>query len=326
MTQTLKISSIWNLDLVENSIFSKILQILSKKKIEFVEPEKCDLLFIGPHDVYKIRRKYLNYFLKKTKKFNFKKFFNNLDLYSLRRYQPLRIFFCYEDVKPNDILPLKTDFSITPTLGISDKNHFRFALWKEYIDWSKHGISRSIGTLHSKRFGSWYDMEKMLLPQNNFLNKKKTFCFFTSHLKEPRNSFYNLIKNNFPIDGFGPYFNNKILNHDKSNFVKMNIMKNYAFNLCPENVLSPGFYTEKIPDAFLAGCLPVSWVDKNVEIDFNPKSFVNLLDYAKDDYQPIIELFKDYNFLKKFTTEPLLLKKVDLTKEFDFIKRVLQQL
>jgi hypothetical protein len=103
-------------------------------------------------------------------------------------------------------------------------------------------------------------------------------------------------------------------------------MERYAFNLCPENTLSPGFYTEKIPDSFLGGCLPVSWVDNNVNIDFNPNSFVNLLNYVQDDYQLILDLLKDHSFLKKFSTEPLLLKKVDLSKEFNFISRVLQHL
>jgi hypothetical protein len=324
--KTLKISSIWNLDLIENSIFIQILKILSKKKIEFVEPQKCDLLFIGPHDSNKIRRRFLNYFLKKTKKFNFERYFNNIDIYSLRKYKPLRIFFSYEDVKPNDSLTPNSEFSITSILGISDENHLRFPLWKEYIDWSKEGIIRALGTLHSKRFGSYYDLEKMLRPQNNFLTKKKSFCFFTSHLKEPRKSLYYTIQKKFPIEGFGPYFDHNILNHDKSHFVKKEIMERYAFNLCPENTLSPGFYTEKIPDSFLGGCLPVSWVDNNVNIDFNPNSFVNLLNYVQDDYQLILDLLKDHSFLKKFSTEPLLLKKVDLSKEFNFISRVLQHL
>ena len=61
-----------------------------------------------------------------------------------------------------------------------------------------------------------------------------------------------------------------------SDFRKSDILQQYAFNLCPENGLYPGYATEKIPEAFAAGCLPIAYVDESVCVDFNPKAFVNL--------------------------------------------------
>ena len=48
-------------------------------------------------------------------------------------------------------------------------------------------------------------------------------------------------------------------------------MKNYSFNLCPENIIYPGCYSEKVTDAFIGKCLPISCMDNNVNKDFNEK-------------------------------------------------------
>lgn len=115
-------------------------------------------------------------------------------------------------------------------------------------------------------------------------------------MNEPRNSIYNHFKESFIIDGYGSYFDKEIKNHNYTNIKKKEIMQNYAFNLCPENSLFPGYYTEKIPESYLGKCLPISWVDQNVSVDFNPKAFINLLDYSKNNYQEICNLLKDDYF------------------------------
>jgi hypothetical protein len=99
---------------------------------------------------------------------------------------------------------------------------------------------------------------------------------------------------------------------------------NYAFNLCPENSLFPGYYTEKIPEAFLGNSLPLTWADSNVYEDFNKKSFINLLEHTKDNFTEIFELIKEDSYLKKFTNEPLLIKKPNLDNEINFVRKILE--
>ena len=41
----------------------------------------------------------------------------------------------------------------------------------------------------------------------------------------------------------------------------------------------------KFRTLFFSNCLPITWADKNIDIDFNPRAFVNLLDYAKNSYE-----------------------------------------
>ena len=56
--KTLKLSSIW-LPHFKETIFFYLIAKLSKLKIEIVNPNKCDLLFIGPYDQGTYKKKYI---------------------------------------------------------------------------------------------------------------------------------------------------------------------------------------------------------------------------------------------------------------------------
>ena len=316
----IKLAKLWLAGNFENSVIFQLIKNIAKKDIEFVPAINADIIVFGPYDTNSIKRRLFDYGLNKFR--NLENYFPNIDLYLLnRKIKPLRIFNSFENYPFPSV---KYDFAITTHLGINDQNHLRFPLWKEVIDWSHLGILRNLSA-DAKRFGTYYNINDLTNPNgNNFINKEKKICFFTSHLNEPRKSLYSKLSEHFIVDGYGPYFNKSIKNHNSSNFNKKNIMTNYAFNLCPENSLYPGFYTEKIPEAFLGNCLPLTWVDKNIKYDFNENCFVNLLDYAYDNYKEICYLLKEKDFLKKFSNQPLLIKKPNLDKEIFFIKKILE--
>ena len=314
----IKISFLWNANITNTVIFN-LIKILSQKEIEIVPVAKCDLLIFGPYEIFSAKRRLLNIINKKIK--NIEGIFPNLDIYLLnRKIKPIRIFYSQE----NYLFPTtKYDFSITPYLGINNKNHLRYPLWKDLIDWSHLKIPRE-PDIFLKRFDTYYYINDLMAPiGTEFLKKEKKICIFSSHLNEPRKSILNKFSENFQVDGYGPFFNKNIKNHNSSNIIKKVILKNYAFNLCPENSLYPGYYTEKIPESFLGKSLPLTWTDNNVNVDFNEKSFVNLLNHTKDNYSEISYLLKDEDFLKKFTKEPLLLNKPNLDNEINFIKNIL---
>ena len=318
----IKYSKIWCHDL-ENTIIFKLFEKESGKKFIQVKIDACDVLFIGPYDFNTIRRKALK---KIVNKFNINlEKFKNLDLYKFdRKFNPLRIFVSHEPYVPELI---HYDFSVTPHLAIDDNKHLRIPSWKDYIDWSNEGIFRDQGTLNSKRLGKFYNLEDFYKPLgNSFLKKPRKVCIFTSHLKEPRKSLFSLFQKNFEISGFGPYFDKTIMNHDSNTSTKIEIMKDFAFNLCPHQLLYPGFYDEKVPDSFFSNCLPITWADKNIDIDFNPRAFVNLLDYTKNSYESLFDKLKSDNFLEAFIDEPLCVGEINLEKETNFIKRVISNL
>jgi hypothetical protein len=49
------------------------------------------------------------------------------------------------------------------------------------------------------------------------------------------------------------------------NRAKLTFIKGYVFNLCPENDSIPGYSTEKIMQAVMAGCIPIYWGHSHVE-------------------------------------------------------------
>jgi hypothetical protein len=320
--QTIKISFLFNYDM-RNTLILELFKILSKKKIEIVPLEHCDILIFGPYDTYSIKRKFLNFIKKKIKKIE--SYFPNIDFYLInRKIKPLKIFHTFENYYPT--ISVKFDFAITSYLGIDNENHLRFPIWKEHINWAHLGVKKDLSD-GTKRFGSFHEIKDFMRPQGNtFLNKDRKICLITSHLNEPRKSMYEIFSKKFTVDGYGPYFDGQISNHNLSNFTKKNILEKYAFNLCPENNLYPGYYSEKIPDAFMGKCLPISWADSNINYDFNENSFINLLNYSKNNYEEVCNLLKDDNFLKKYTDQPLLLKEPTLNDEINFISKIINTL
>ena len=137
--------------------------------------------------------------------------------------------------------------------------------------------------------------------------------------------FRRVLFRSIPTEGYGPYFDASIKNHHQSHFFKKEVIKKFAFNLCPENSLYPGYYTEKIPESFQSGALPLGWTDSNVCADFNPKAFINLEPMAYLDYTPLTELLNSESYLRQFCDQPLLLKMPTLDPAKQFITEVLRQ-
>jgi hypothetical protein len=127
-----------------------------------------------------------------------------------------------------------------------------------------------------------------------------------------------------PVTGFGAHFNSNIQNHHLSGILKHDLLQDFAFNLCPENGMYPGYYTEKIPEAFFAGCLPITWTDENVRFDFNPAAMINLAPMSWCDYTPLYDIINSPATLNQYASQALLLNAPSILPFRDFIKRILK--
>ena len=320
---SIKISELWTAgtETIQNSIFFRLLQQISNKPIIFTEPSKADLLIIGPYNLNRIPERINRFILRKLKNPNITQAYeryNKKILFSKNR--PLTIFYCHENIRYDKV---KTDFSISYDYSLNNDTHLRFPIWKENIDWSVEDIFRKKSFIIN-RYGEFYDIKKLKTPLNKFNNNKKNMCIFSSHMNEPRYSFFSILKKHFEIDGYGPYFNKNIKNHNYSGFYKKDILKNYFYNLCPHNDIYPGYYEEKVPESYLSGCLPVTWADSNISRDFNSKAFINLNDVFFNDLNNFLPKLKDNVYLEKFLEEPLINYDLNLNKERKFINRILK--
>lgn len=140
------------------------------------------------------------------------------------------------------------------------------------------------------------DTEKLL--DRKFCN----FVYSNNWCADPfREKIFNTLSKYKRVDAGGAFLNNigeKV--KDKHLF-----LKGYKFTLAIENSSQPGYVTEKILDPFLAQSLPIYWGDPNISSDYNPNSFVNLMDYnsPEEAIEEIIRLDNDdAAYLEKVTT------------------------
>ena len=198
-----------------------------------------------------------------------------------------KIFYTGENQRPEEY---ECDYAIT-----FDHNyqpwHYRLPLFVVYLWALKH--------VHKSK----YDKNSILKPE---IKKKTGFCSFVVRNDKPqqRKDFYNLLSTYKMIDSGGPLFKN-VEDNLETEVDKINFLSTRKFNLCFESYTHPGYVTEKILHAFLAGTVPIYWGSPTVEADFNPKALINAHN------------FKDFDELVKYV------ERVD--KHDDYYRWIVEQ-
>ena len=286
-------------------------------RIEWVKPARCDLQVFGAF--FRHDRKRYRWLPRSARPFasTFELALKG-DL-KLRSNPPLTLFHTAENMRHDAVV---ADYSISFDLAVESKRHFRFPYWMEMVDWSHEGLRGN----QNPRFGQLLSISRMMQPLgNDFLKRPRRAAIFSSHLREPRATLVKAVENVIPLEGFGPHFDSRILYHQQGAFGKVDVLQDFAFNLCPENGLYPGYYTEKIPEAFVAGCLPLTWTDANVCADFNPKAFINLEPMSWQDFQPLHGILNSPAQLETFAEQSLLLSVPSIEPLRDFLREIIRE-
>lgn len=288
-------------------------------QIEWVGPKKCDLVIIG--SFHNLGKKKLAWCPKPLRPL-----FAGLNdgiqsltsLASATHKQPLILFQTGENLRHDFV---SNDYALTFDLGISGPHHFRMPYWMEVADWSSEGVTGNT----NPRYGKLLDVNRLLQPLgNDFLMRPQKAAIFASHLREPRGTLLNAVKNQIEVVEFGKSFNPNIKNHSESGLIKFDELQAFAFNLCPENGMHPGYYTEKIPEAFMAGCLPITWADENVKVDFNPQAFINLAPMSAEHFAELGQILHSKSKLAQYAEQPLLLQRPSLDPLKSYLKNLIQ--
>jgi hypothetical protein len=243
--------------------------------VRVVSPDECDILIFSC-------------FGSRNMKFNDKK----------------KIFYTGENLRPNYDMPYidsrgffvgKCDFSFSFDIN-DDERNIRVPLWIIQIDW-----------FNQVGYGNpQFVMPYEKLMNNDFLNKEKSkFCSFVFNSNAPyRYEIIEELSKYKEVDCFGKPHKNKIPYGELN---KLNAISDYRFNLCFENSLSPGYYTEKLIHAKYAGCIPIYWSDIGVGKEFNSDSILNLSNYnsVKDMCEHIIEIDKSETQYRALKEKPM---------------------
>lgn len=87
----------------------------------------------------------------------------------------------------------------------------------------------------------------------------------------------------------------------------VNVYSEYTFVLAMENHDLPGYITEKIINAYMAGAIPIYWGTRAVHSIFNPSSFVYVNDFNSFDQcaQYVVDLYMDKRRLREMKNAPI---------------------
>lgn len=218
-------------------------------------------------------------------------------------------FFVTGENKPPEFLSANKQIGFWKSYG-GDNRVFRFPNWMWHLEWP--GVDAQP---KYKRYGMRLSIDRLMRPisesysKEQLLNKKRRSVMFSSHLREPRRKLFKLTDSQVGCDGFGKGFTSNHYNPSKSA-----VLEQYAYSLCPENSLGDGYITEKIPEAFHAGCIPITWCrPEDLVVDFNSDAVINL--YGLDDQQCteiFLELSGEGDYIRKLRSVPLLKEKPGL--------------
>ena len=215
----------------------------------------------------------------------------------------------------------RCDFGLGHELRVGDQSYFRMPHWWNYVDFRPEGIPTPDNWI---RLGTPIKQEDLLRPIKwNSAGLRKA-VFVTSYLTAERRFLMDRTKCALPVDGYGRAFDPSIHSHSRSSFTKRDLLSRYQYNLCPENSISPGYVTEKIPEAYVCGCVPIAYVDPSCEVDFNLCSIINLHDFLVEGISDgLRRVLDDHLSMKMLMEEPLLRTRIPLEALISFIRSVL---
>ncbi len=220
----------------------------------------------------------------------------------------VKIFYCGENERADYNL---TDYSIDFDYMDFLDRHLRLPIF------IRRGYEQIL------KYNQKIDLERA---RKQFRNRFCSFIVDNNNEKyNPRGLFFDKLSLYKKVDSYGKYKNNMA---DKKILKRLSEQKHetllkYKFNICFENSSYPGYLTEKLFDAFFAGCIPIYWGDTSLndvkactEYIINPKSYINAHDFDTLDelVEEVKRIDRDDKIYNAMLSQPILLN------DFDFVK------
>ena len=188
-----------------------------------------------------------------------------------------KIYFSGENWPHPDDPSISLYLSSSP---IEDARHMRVPTWMHFIDWYSNET-----TLPTNQEDNpiRIPLHFAMTPHPVSFEQREKFCAFvvSNPICPCRNDAFYYMNQYKPVSSGGAYQNNiggqlhlKYAGGGCGDISKHHFFAEHKFTISFENSQSPGYLTEKLLHAKMAGCVPLYWGD--VSTDFNPNSFINL--------------------------------------------------
>jgi len=207
------------------------------------------------------------------------------------------------------------DFGISHEYLPGFDAHCRVPYWYYSIDWSRFGIANN----PSRRIGASVKPETLVEPRQH-IDKLyyDRLAMVSSHLNGFKAFFYSDLCKSFAIDLVGGAAHGEV----KS---KIDFFKDYTFSLCPENLLYPGYCTEKVLEGWVCSTIPITCLDQHSVLDFNRSAIVNLFEFIPSGLGPALrQIIGDRDRVLRMYKSPLFSQVPDIGFLLDFLERVLE--
>lgn len=226
---------------------------------------------------------------------------------------PIRIWYTGENIRP----PLgewDATLSFDPDCDLS-RNAFFPLWWQLFPELIGDGGSAKPGII---RISRPFPLATFLsYRQGEAGNRTKFATAIISNPEATRIRAIEALRQLGPVDVFGRTTGRPVKD-------KYEVFCNYQFALCFENDAYPGYVTEKIFDAWSAGCIPIWWgLDQGSHL--NHSAFVNLAEVAglEELVAEVERLRRDRDALDSMSSLPLLVKPPSLDRVRALLGRAL---
>jgi len=188
---------------------------------------------------------------------------------------------------------------------VEDSTHMRLPLWPLFLDWFGSNIRNN-----NNNNPNQLPLHYALKPAEN---TNREFCAFVVSNPgcAPRNDAFDALNAYKRVNSAGAYKNNigellfcRFGGGGGGDQAKFEFLKQHRFCLCYENTQQPGYVTEKLLHAKLAGCVPLYWGSKEAAQDFDPAGFIDM--DGKDIVEVVRSLEGDPERMQQIQRTPAL--------------------
>ncbi len=213
------------------------------------------------------------------------------------------IFYSGENTSPIIHPNIVLNLGHTPD---DDSNTIRLPHWVSCINW--------FGTTTKRGNPIQLPLELLTSPQKN--NERNKFAaFIVSNPCNPiRNESFHKLSTYKPVASAGRLYNNvgsdlftNTAGGGGGEEKKVEWLRDYRFCITYENAQVPGYVTEKLMHAKMAGCIPIYWGDsKQAACDFVPGSYIDCSQAPDDIVTAVRGIEENEELYNKIRTTPLL--------------------